>query len=144
MILSKSWLPPRINWEDYCACRVYRPCPKVLPNFVAHWGLRSDPLLSHRHTADSTNAGVRNHKRPVTRTCSDDCTACHGSDAVHGTQLRSDGACLWPASQQSPDIDTGFVCVSRRAAGLWLFILIGITLLVATIGPGMAALLNGP
>ena len=49
---------------------------------------------------------------------------------------------VWPASQPFPDIDTAFVYIAGRAGGLWLFTLINITLLVATIGSGTAAQLG--
>jgi putrescine importer len=49
---------------------------------------------------------------------------------------------VWPTSQPFPDVDTAFVYVAGRAAGLWLFTLINIALLVATAGSGMAAQLG--
>jgi amino acid transporter len=49
---------------------------------------------------------------------------------------------VWPASKPYPDVDTAFVFVAGRAAGQWLFSLINITLLVATIGSGAGAQLG--
>lgn len=49
---------------------------------------------------------------------------------------------VWPASQPYPDVDTAFVFVAGRAAGPWLFSLVNITLLVATIGSGSGAQLG--
>ena len=49
---------------------------------------------------------------------------------------------VWPASKPYPDVDTAFVAVAGRAAGPWLFSLINITLLVATIGSGSGAQLG--
>ena len=49
---------------------------------------------------------------------------------------------VWPASKPYPDIDTAFVYVAGRAAGQWLFSVINITLLVATIGSGAGAQLG--
>lgn len=49
---------------------------------------------------------------------------------------------VWPASKSYPDVDTAFVAVAGRAAGPWLFSLINITLLVATIGSGSGAQLG--
>ncbi|MGB8479714.1 MAG: APC family permease [Acidobacteriaceae bacterium] len=49
---------------------------------------------------------------------------------------------VWPTSQRFPDVDTAFVYVANRAAGPWLFSLINITLLVATVGSGMGAQLG--
>lgn len=49
---------------------------------------------------------------------------------------------VWPASKPYPDVDTAFVAVAGRAAGPWLFSLINVTLLVATIGSGAGAQLG--
>ena len=48
---------------------------------------------------------------------------------------------VWPG-YNFPDVDTAYVHVAGRAAGAWLFALINVTLLVATIGSGMASLLG--
>lgn len=56
---------------------------------------------------------------------------------------------VWPTGRPFPDVDTAFVHVAGEARGLWLFHLINLTLLVATVGSGTAAqlgaarLLNG-
>src|SRR6266487_2000673 len=49
---------------------------------------------------------------------------------------------VWPSSQSFPDVDTAYVYVAGRAAGRWLFTLINMTLLVATIGSGMGSQLG--
>ncbi|HUM06139.1 MAG TPA: APC family permease [Terriglobales bacterium] len=49
---------------------------------------------------------------------------------------------VWPGSQPFPDVDTAFVHVAGRAGGAWLFMVINITLLVATIGSGMGSQLG--
>lgn len=49
---------------------------------------------------------------------------------------------VWPTSQAFPDIDTAFVYVALRAGGRWLFALINLTLLVATVGSGMGSQLG--
>jgi amino acid transporter len=49
---------------------------------------------------------------------------------------------VWPGSQPFPDVDTAFVHVAGRAAGMWLFTLINVTLLVATVGSGMGSQLG--
>jgi putrescine importer len=46
---------------------------------------------------------------------------------------------VWPASLKFPDVDTAYVYVAGRAGGAWLFNLVNATLLVATIGSGMAS-----
>jgi amino acid transporter len=46
---------------------------------------------------------------------------------------------IWPSSERFPDVDTAFIHVAGRAAGPWMFNLINLTLLVATIGSGMGA-----
>jgi len=49
---------------------------------------------------------------------------------------------VWPTSQPFPDVDTAYVSIAGRAAGHWLFSLINVTLLVATIGSGMGSQLG--
>jgi amino acid transporter len=49
---------------------------------------------------------------------------------------------VWPSSLPFPDVDTAYVSVAGRAAGHWLFILINVTLLVATVGSGMGSQLG--
>ena len=49
---------------------------------------------------------------------------------------------VWPSNQPFPDVDTAYVSVAGRAAGRWLFSLINITLLVATVGSGMGSQLG--
>ena len=49
---------------------------------------------------------------------------------------------VWPTSKPFPDVDTAFVFIAGRAAGPWLFTLINITLLIATIGSGAGAQLG--
>jgi len=49
---------------------------------------------------------------------------------------------VWPTSRPFPDVDTAYVSVAGLAGGHWLFILINVTLLVATIGSGMGSQLG--
>jgi len=49
---------------------------------------------------------------------------------------------VWPSSLKFPDVDTAYVYVAGRAGGPWLFSLVNATLLVATIGSGMASQLG--
>jgi putrescine importer len=63
-------------------------------------------------------------------------TGALASVEVYAAQL------VWPGAQPFPDVDTAFVHVAGRAAGPWLFSLINITLLVATIGSGMGSQLG--
>ncbi|HXI54433.1 MAG TPA: APC family permease [Polyangia bacterium] len=49
---------------------------------------------------------------------------------------------VWPASEPFPNVDTAFLHVGGRAAGRWLNLVIGVTLLVANIGSGMGAQLG--
>ncbi len=49
---------------------------------------------------------------------------------------------IWPGAQNFPDVDTAFVFVAARAGGRWLFLLINVTLLVATVGSALGAQLG--
>lgn len=63
-------------------------------------------------------------------------TGALASVEVYAAQL------VWPGAQPFPDVDTAYVSVAGRAAGHWLFALINITLLVATVGSGMGSQLG--
>jgi amino acid transporter len=58
------------------------------------------------------------------------------STEVYAAQL------VWPGAQNFPDVDTAFVFVAGRAGGRWLFSLINVTLLVATVGSALGAQLG--
>ncbi len=49
---------------------------------------------------------------------------------------------IWPGVQSFPDVDTAFVFVAGRAGGHWLFSIINVTLLVATVGSALGAQLG--
>ena len=49
---------------------------------------------------------------------------------------------IWPGAQHFPDVDTAFVFVAGKAGGRWLFLVMNITLLVATVGSGLGAQLG--
>ena len=49
---------------------------------------------------------------------------------------------IWPGAQNFPDVDTAFVFVAGRAGGRWLFWVMNVTLLVATVGSGLGAQLG--
>ena len=63
-------------------------------------------------------------------------TGALASVEVYAAQL------VWPGTQPFPDVDTAYVSVAGRAGGPWLFGLINITLLVATLGSGMGSQLG--
>jgi putrescine importer len=52
------------------------------------------------------------------------------------------GQLIWPDYRHYPDVDTAFVYVAGRAGGPFLFGLVNLTLLVATIGSGAASQLG--
>jgi putrescine importer len=62
-------------------------------------------------------------------------TGALASMEVYAAQL------VWPAST-FPDVDTAYVAVAGRAGGPWMFGVINLTLLVATIGSGMGSQLG--
>jgi amino acid transporter len=49
------------------------------------------------------------------------------------------GQLVWPDFQHYPDVDTAFVHIARRAGGAFLFGLMNLTLVVATIGSGFGS-----
>jgi putrescine importer len=52
------------------------------------------------------------------------------------------GQLIWPDYRHFPDVDTAFVYVAGRAGGPFLFALVNLTLLVATVGSGAASQLG--
>ena len=52
------------------------------------------------------------------------------------------GQLVWPASQAFPDADTAYVYVAGRVGGQWLFVLVNLILLVASVGSGIGAQLG--
>jgi len=49
---------------------------------------------------------------------------------------------VWPATQRFHDVDTAYVEVAARVGGAWLFLIINLTLLVASFGSGVGAQLG--
>lgn len=49
---------------------------------------------------------------------------------------------IWPAGEPFRDVDTAFVAVAARAAGPWFFVVMNLTLLVASFGSGVGSQLG--
>jgi len=49
---------------------------------------------------------------------------------------------VWPRGMAFPDVDTAYVSISGRAGGVFMFTLVNASLLLATIGSGMASQLG--
>jgi putrescine importer len=52
------------------------------------------------------------------------------------------GQLIWPHGLPFPDLDTAFVYVAGRATGPWFFLVMNLTLMVASAGSGMASQLG--
>lgn len=50
---------------------------------------------------------------------------------------------VWPYGETLPDIDTAYVHIAGRAGGPWLFQIINLTLILATVGSGSGGVLAG-
>jgi amino acid transporter len=50
---------------------------------------------------------------------------------------------VWPYGEALPDIDTAYVHIAGRAGGAWLFSIVNLTLIVATVGSGSGGMLAG-
>jgi putrescine importer len=50
---------------------------------------------------------------------------------------------VWPYGEKLPDIDTAYVHIAGRAGGAWLFQIINLTLILATVGSGSGGVLAG-
>ena len=49
---------------------------------------------------------------------------------------------VWPASMPFKDVDTAFVAIAARAVGPWFFVVMNLTLLVASFGSGVGSQLG--
>jgi amino acid transporter len=52
------------------------------------------------------------------------------------------GQLVWPRGLSFPDVDTAYVSIAGRAGGSFMFVLVNASLLLATIGSGMASQLG--
>jgi amino acid transporter len=52
------------------------------------------------------------------------------------------GQLVWPRGMAFPDVDTAYVSIAGRAGGVFMFALVNASLLLATIGSGMASQLG--
>ncbi len=50
---------------------------------------------------------------------------------------------VWPYGEKLPDIDTAYVHIAGRAGGPWLFQIVNLTLILATVGSGAGGVLAG-
>ncbi|MFN7541451.1 MAG: APC family permease [Acidobacteriota bacterium] len=50
---------------------------------------------------------------------------------------------VWPYGEALPDVDTAYVHIAGRAGGPWLFQIINLTLILATVGSGSGGVLAG-
>ncbi|WP_238325923.1 APC family permease [Bryobacter aggregatus] len=50
---------------------------------------------------------------------------------------------VWPYGEPLPDIDTAYVHIAGRAGGPWLFQIVNLTLILATVGSGAGGVLAG-
>jgi len=50
---------------------------------------------------------------------------------------------VWPYGEKFPDLDTAYVHIAGRAGGAWLFQIINVTLILATVGSGSGGVLAG-
>jgi amino acid transporter len=84
--------------------------------------------------SDESKNPARDIPRAIVMTCL--ITGVLASVEVYLAQL------VWPRGMSFPDIDTAYVSVSGRAGGVFMFTLVNASLLLATIGSGMASQLG--
>jgi amino acid transporter len=83
---------------------------------------------------DEAKDPARNIPRAIVLTCL--ITGVLASIEVYLAQL------VWPRGMAFPDVDTAYVSISGRAGGVFMFGLVNASLLLATIGSGMASQLG--
>ncbi len=84
--------------------------------------------------SDEANNPARDIPRAIVMTCL--ITGVLASIEVYLAQL------VWPRGMAFPDVDTAYVSVAGRAGGVLMFTLVNASLLLATIGSGMASQLG--
>lgn len=84
--------------------------------------------------SDEAKNPARDIPRAIVMTCL--ITGVLASIEVYLAQL------VWPRGMAFPDIDTAYVSISGRAGGVFMFTLVNASLLLATIGSGMASQLG--
>ncbi len=84
--------------------------------------------------SDESKNPVRDIPRAIVLTCL--ITGVLASIEVYLGQL------VWPRGMAFPDVDTAYVSISGRAGGVFMFSLVNASLLLATIGSGMASQLG--
>jgi amino acid transporter len=84
--------------------------------------------------SDEAKEPARDIPRAIVMTCL--ITGVLASIEVYLAQL------VWPRGMAFPDIDTAYVSISGRAGGVFMFTLVNASLLLATIGSGMASQLG--
>lgn len=83
---------------------------------------------------DEAKDPARNIPRAIVLTCL--ITGILASIEVYLAQL------VWPRGMAFPDVDTAYVSIAGRAGGVFMFALVNASLLLATIGSGMASQLG--
>ncbi len=123
---SAAYLTPFYNPATFSSHAVFRGTSIAVLTYIGFDGIST--LTDEAHNPE------RSIPRAIVLTCL--VTGVLASIEVYLGQL------VWPTGKPFPDIDTAYVQIARMAGGQFMFALVNASLLIATIGSGMASQLG--
>ncbi len=123
---TEAYLRPFYNPATFSSHAVFRGTSIAVLTYIGFDGIST--------LTDEARNPERSIPRAIVLTCL--VTGVLASIEVYLGQL------VWPAGRPFPDIDTAYVQIARIAGGIFLFVVVNASLLVANIGSGMASQLG--
>jgi putrescine importer len=123
---AAAYLTPFYDRATYSSNAVFRGTSIAVLTYIGFDGIST--------LTDEAHDPGRSVPRAIVLTCV--ITGVLASIEVYLGQL------LWPLGKAFPDVDTAYTAIARVAGGPFMFILINASLLIATIGSGMASQLG--
>jgi len=120
------FLDPLYNKATFSAPAVFRGTSIAVLTYIGFDGIST--------LSDEAHEPQKTIPRAIILTCL--ITGVLASIEVYLAQL------VWPRGAAFPDLDTAYVAVAQRVGGVFLFAVMNGTLLIATIGSGMASQLG--
>ena len=117
---------PFYDPSTFSSTRLFRGTSIAILTYIGFDGIST--------LTDEAKDPARNIPRAIVLTCL--ITGVLASIEVYLAQL------VWPRGMAFPDIDTAYVSIAGRAGGVFMFGLVNASLLLATIGSGMASQLG--
>src|SRR5271156_7200176 len=125
-VSSAFYLDPVYNRSTFSAPAVFRGTSIAVLTYIGFDGIST--------LSDEAQDPARTIPRAIVLTCL--ITGLLASVEVYLAQL------VWPRGAAFPDVDTAYVSIAGRAGGVFMFGVVSASLLLATIGSGMASQLG--